>query len=34
MINTVFKEYAEKEFDADRNYKEILLKEKRKSNFF
>ena len=34
MINTVFKEYAEKEFNADRNYEEILLKEKRKSSFF
>ena len=33
MINTVFKEYAEKEFNADRNYEEILLKEKRKSSF-
>lgn len=33
MINTVFKEYAEKEFNADRNYEEILLKEKKKSSF-
>lgn len=33
MINTVFKEYAEKEFDADRNYQEILLREKKGINF-
>ncbi len=33
MINTVFKQYAEKEFDADRNYQEILLREKKGINF-
>lgn len=33
MINTVFKQYAEKEFDTDRNYQEILLREKKGINF-
>lgn len=33
MINDVFKEYVDNEFNANRNYKEILLREKKGINF-
>lgn len=33
MINGIFKNYLENEFNASSNYEKILLKEKRKSNY-
>lgn len=33
MINGIFKNYLENEFNASSNYEKILSKEKRKSNY-